>query len=70
MQKIISNFESLSEEDITKYAGEWIAIIDNKVVAHSESFKEMYAVVETNYKGKKPLIGKLPEAIPIVLSII
>ena len=69
MNNIISNFESLSKEDISKYAGQWIAIIDNKVVAHNKSFNEMYIFVQQNYPKKKPLISKLPEAVPVVLSI-
>jgi hypothetical protein len=70
MQELISNFESLSEEEISKYAGEWIAIIDNKIVIHSKSLKEVYEFVKKNFPGKRPLIGKLPEAIPIILSIV
>lgn len=70
MQDIISNFESVSEEILTRYAGEWIAVIDNKVVAHGESFKEVYDFIKENYPKERPLIGKLPEASPIVLSIV
>jgi len=69
MQNIISNFESLSEEDISRYSGEWIAVIDSKVVFHSSSFKELYTFIKANYPNERPLIGKLPEAIPSVLNI-
>lgn len=69
MQDIISNFESLSEEETSKYAGEWVAVIDNKIVMHSKSFKEVYKFIKKNYPNEKPLIGRLPEATPIVLSI-
>ena len=69
MQDIISNFESLSEEETSKYAGEWVAVIDNKIVMHSKSFKEVYNFIKKNYPNEKPLIGRLPEATPIVLSI-
>lgn len=69
MQNIISNFESLSEEDISKYAGQWIAVIDNKIMAHSKLFKEVYEYVKSKYPKERPLIGKLPEDIPVVLSI-
>ncbi len=69
MKDIISNFESLAEEEISKYAGEWIAIINNEIVMHSKSFRELYEFIKKNYPKEKPLIGKLPEAIPIVLSV-
>lgn len=70
MQNIISNFESLSEEILSKYAGEWIAVVDNNVVSHNKSFKEVYEYVKNNYPRERPLIGKLPEASPSVLSFV
>jgi len=69
MHNIISNFESLSEERVTKYAGEWVAVVDNIIVAHAKSFKEVYDIVKKQYPGKRPLIGKLPESLPVVLSL-
>ncbi len=69
MEEIVSNFESLSEEDMSKYAGEWIAVIDNKLVAHSSSLKEVYEFTKQNYPNKKPLIGRLPEDKLIILSL-
>ncbi|HTY43693.1 MAG TPA: DUF5678 domain-containing protein [Patescibacteria group bacterium] len=67
---IISNFESLNEEDMSKYAGKWIAIIDNQVVANKNSFKEIYEFTKMKFPNKKPLFGKLPEATIISFSII
>ena len=69
MEEIIANFESISEEDMTKYAGEWVAIVDRKVVMHSNSFKEINEFVKTYYPNKRALIGKLPEALPTVMSL-
>ena len=62
MQNLISNFESLSEADLTKYAGEWIAVIDNSIVAHGSSFKEVYDFVKQKYPKERALFGKAPEA--------
>lgn len=69
MQDIISNFESLSEEMISKFAGQWIAVINSQVVAHSRSFAEVHKIAKEKYPTERPLISKLPEAIPLVLSI-
>lgn len=68
MQNIISNFESISEEHASKYAGEWVAVIDNMVVAHGKSFREVYEKAKKQFPDKRPLIGKLPESMPIVFS--
>ena len=70
MQNIISNFESLSEKEMSTYAGEWIAVIDCKIVAHGKAFKEVYDSVKKNYPNQRPLIGKLPDAQPVILSLI
>jgi hypothetical protein len=69
MKEIISNFESIKEEEMTKYAGEWIAVVESKVVAHGKSFKEVYSFVKSNYPNKRPLIGKLPDSIPTILNV-
>ena len=69
MKEIIENFESLSEEDVSRFAGEWIAIIDSKVVFHSSSFEELYFYVKKNYPNKRLLIGKLPPRNPVILGI-
>lgn len=70
MENITHNFESLSEQDMLKYAGKWIAIVESKLVISGNSFKEVYNYVKENLPNKKPLIGKLPEAVPSVFSIV
>lgn len=69
MQNIISNFEALSEKDFSRHAGEWVAVLNGKIVTHSKNFKEVYEFVKKNFPQERPLIGKLPENIPVVLSI-
>jgi len=62
MQKqIISNFESLSEKDLQKYSGKWVAIIKGSVVLENKSFKNLMDIVRKEYPNEKPLIGKIPE---------
>lgn len=70
MQNIISNFESLSEKEMSQYAGKWIAVLNNKIVFYGDSFKEVYTNAKKEYPNEKPLIGKLPEAMPVVLSVV
>ena len=69
MQNIVSNFESLSEEDFSDYAGEWIAVINNKIVEHEASFKEIYDKIKQKYPKERPLIGKVPEKNLITYSV-
>lgn len=69
MQNIISNFESLKEKDFSDYAGEWVAVIDNKIIEHGVSFKEVYERVKQKNPNERPLIGKIPENNLITLSV-
>jgi len=46
--------------DVSKYTGEWIAIVDRKIVAHGKKFKETYLKVKKKYPEKKPLFAKIP----------
>ncbi|PIN78138.1 hypothetical protein COV15_00565 [Candidatus Woesearchaeota archaeon CG10_big_fil_rev_8_21_14_0_10_34_12] len=69
MKNIINNFDSVSEEIMTNYAGEWIAVGDGKVILHSKSLKDVNSFTKTNYPKKRALIGKITEANLSVLSI-
>jgi len=68
-RQIITNFESLSEGDLTKYSGQWVAIIEGSVVENNKSFKELHKSVKEKHPGKRALMGKIPELIPTILSI-
>jgi len=70
MQKLIDNFDSLSEEMMTKYAGKWIAVINGDVVASGKSFKEVYELVKIKHPKSKPLYGLVPEAVPLVFNVL
>jgi hypothetical protein len=43
------------------YSGEYIAIIDESVVAHGKNFKQVLEEAEKKY-GKTPFIHKVPNA--------
>ena len=46
--------------DVTPYAGQWVGICDNKVVSHSESFKEAYLEARKKCGNRKPFIAMVP----------
>ena len=69
MQNAASNFESLSEEDFSRYAGKWIAIVNSKVIASGLIFKEVYESAKKSHPKERALIGKVPENHLVALSI-
>ena len=51
----------LEQPDIeTQYAGEYIAIVDDTVVAHGKDFKQV--LQEAKKYGEEPLFHKVPAA--------
>ena len=68
MQNITKNFESLSTEEISKYSGEWIAVINGTVVIHSKTFEEVYSFVKKNFPNDAVISSK--EFFLIVVEII
>ncbi len=47
--------------DLSKYIGHWIAIVDDKIVAHGKNVKEVYNDAKKAYPNKKPLLAKVPK---------
>ena len=54
----MDNFKTFLELDLSDYLGEWVAISNNKIIAHSKDINELKKVIKNN---KKPLITKIPK---------
>ena len=51
-----------SKTDLSKYAGEWIAILDHEVIAHGKDLKKVYSEANEKAKGKEPFFMKVPKS--------
>ena len=47
--------------DMSKYIGQWVAILDNKVVSSGTSLKEVYTKALEIANGREPLFARVPE---------
>ena len=56
------NFDYYLSTDLEKYAGKWIAILDNKIVAAGREFKEVFAKTRAEYPNKRPLFDHVSES--------
>jgi hypothetical protein len=54
------NYEYFMQTDVSKYIGEWIAILENKVIAHNHNLKEVVSKANLIAGGKKYLLAKVP----------
>jgi len=50
----------MSLEDVEKYAGKWIAILDSKVIAEGENIEEVYQKALKISGGRTPLFEQVP----------
>ncbi|MBI4009768.1 MAG: succinyl-CoA synthetase subunit alpha [Candidatus Aenigmarchaeota archaeon] len=56
-----TNYEYYLKADVGKFIGEWIAIVDGKIVAHSSNVKKTYEEAKKKYPSKRPLITRVPD---------
>jgi len=61
------SYDYFMRVDLSLYIGEWIAICDEKVVAHKPTFKETYEDAVRNCPGKRPLMSKVPSGDVLIL---
>jgi len=61
------NYEWYIRADTQRYAGKWIAIVDQKVVASGDDAEEVCREAKTKYPEKKPSIAKVPSKEILVL---
>lgn len=59
MSTVESQF--LESSDLAEYEGEWIAILDKKVVAHDKTFSEVYEKVISLSLARTPLFHRIPK---------
>ena len=48
------------EADVSKYIGEWIAVSEDKILAHGKNLKEVVDKANSVSNGKKFLIARVP----------
>lgn len=43
------------------YVGQWIAVVDNEIVASGKNAKEVYEKAKTKYPNREPFIMQIPK---------
>lgn len=61
------NWYTQHPEELKKYAGKHIAIIDDRVVGVATSAKEAYMMAREKYPDKTPLLTYIPKGQTLVL---
>jgi len=62
------NYEWYVKTDTSKYAGKWIAIVNQRVVASGKNVKEVLVKAKKKYPKQIPTIAKVPRDETLVLN--
>ena len=54
------NYEWYIKADTQRYAGKWIAIVDQKIVASGDDAEKVYREAKTRCPEEKPSVAKVP----------
>lgn len=58
-----SNYEWFIKEDLSRYAGDWVVIIDKKIVS---SGKDVGKLVKELYPSKRPFVTKINDHLSVL----
>ena len=61
-----ANYEWFLKQDLSKYSGKWLAIINKKVVANGKKLSTVIKEANTKHPNKKPLITKIRKGFSIL----
>jgi hypothetical protein len=61
-RNMTTELQHYSKNDFSKYAGEWIALLDHELLAHGRILKEVYAEANAKAKGKTPFFLMVPKS--------
>lgn len=53
--------------ELDKYLGLWVAVVGDKIVASSESAREVYEQARAAFPGREPFLMKVPREQVLVL---
>ncbi len=64
-----AEFEFFIRGDLSRFAGQYIAIVGQRVVASGPNARVVWRKAKRRFPSSTPTIGKLPHAETLVLSI-
>ena len=67
MTKNFDAFIRLPKAAQKKYEGQYIVMIDGRIIKHGKEIDKMLPLVQKNYPKKIPLVTKIPKAEAIIL---
>ncbi|MBI2675583.1 MAG: succinyl-CoA synthetase subunit alpha [Candidatus Aenigmarchaeota archaeon] len=63
------NYEYFLKANLDAYAGKWIAIVRQKVVAYGDDALTVYNLAKSKYPHERPSIAKVPKGETMILVV-
>ncbi len=60
------NYEWFLKQDFSEFAGNWVAIVDKKVVASGKNVEKIIKKVKIDYPRKRPFITRVKDKLSIL----
>ena len=60
-----ADYEWYIEQNLSRYDGEWIAIMDKHIIAHDKNVKKVLDFSKQKYPNKRPIITKINNKLSI-----
>lgn len=57
----MNNYEWFLQQDLSKYSGKWLAIVDKKVIAAGTKVEEVIKEAKKEFPAKRPMITKVKD---------
>jgi len=67
MKDALEYFRSNLADMITKYEGEYVAIVEDKIIAHGKDVKKVYLEAKDKFPKKIIFLGQVPRKEAMIL---
>ena len=61
-----ADYEWYLKNDLSKYSGKWLAIVDNKVVADDIDLQKVIKVSQKRFPNKRPFVTKIKDKLQVL----
>lgn len=55
------NYEFFMKTDVNRFIGQWVAVCNQKIVAHGKEVKEVFKEARAKCPKERPLITRIPD---------
>jgi len=66
MESSYTNYEWFLKSDLSQYAGKWLAIVDQKIIAVGKNAREVIEKAKKQYPQKRPFVTKVRDQLSIL----